>query len=388
MAEGASHNRKIALIGPAHPLRGGIADFNEALARSLVEHGNEVEVFSFYLQYPSILFPGKSQFASGPAPDGFRIRPLLSSINPISWFRTARAVIDFRPDLVIIRYWLPFMAPALGTIARRLRKAGIPVIAITDNVLPHEKRLGDPQLTRYFVQSCDGFISMSRSVLNELSLFTSNPNRIFLPHPVYDIFGDPVDKSEARRRLGMPEHERWILFFGFIRQYKGLDLLLRAMGDERMKRQQIKLLVAGEFYEDRKSYDELVRSCGLEAIVRFDSEFIPKERIREYFCAADLIVQPYRTATQSGITQIAYHFGRPMLVTDVGGLSEIVDHGSNGYVVNTDPASIAAAIEDFYLKGREEEMSRQVVASRSRFSWNAFVSALMDFHEKIRKDPS
>ncbi|MFM2207644.1 MAG: hypothetical protein RL213_1619 [Bacteroidota bacterium] len=381
----ASSTRRIALIGPAHPLRGGIADFNEALARSLQQHGIDVEVFSFHLQYPALLFPGKSQFTDAPAPEGIRIRPTLSSIGPLSWLRTAREVIASRPDLVVIRYWLPFMAPALGTVARKIRKAGIPVVAITDNVLPHEKRPGDRQLTGYFVRSCDGFVAMSRSVLNDLSQFTATPNKIFLPHPVYDIFGDPIDKNEARRILGIPAEEKWLLFFGFVRRYKGLDLLLEAMSDPGLREKKVRLLVAGEFYEDRKPYDEAVERYGLKDAVRFDSGFIPKEKIREYFCAADMVVQPYRTATQSGITQIAYHFGRPMLVTDVGGLSEIVDHDSNGYVVSPEPSGIASAINDFYSRNREHSMALRVAEARSRFSWDTFVRSLLDFHETVRK---
>ncbi|MEY4594527.1 MAG: hypothetical protein RIQ47_937, partial [Bacteroidota bacterium] len=208
MAAESGKKLRIALIGPAHPLRGGIADFNEALARSLAQEGHSVSVFSYYMQYPGLLFPGKSQFADGPPPDGLDIDASLSSINPFSWWNTARKIDAIMPDLVIIRYWLPFMAPSLGTVARRLRKKGIPVIAITDNVLPHEKRPGDEMLTRYFVKSCDGFITMSRAVLNDLSQFTDTSRKIFLPHPVYDIFGQTVSKSAARSQLDIPDGER------------------------------------------------------------------------------------------------------------------------------------------------------------------------------------
>jgi glycosyltransferase involved in cell wall biosynthesis len=375
---------RIALIGPAHPLRGGIADFNEALARSLAQEGHSVSVFSFYLQYPGLLFPGKTQLAEGPPPAGLDIDASLSSINPISWWNTSRKIDAIMPDLVIIRYWLPFMAPSLGTVARNLRKKGIPVLAITDNVLPHEKRFGDTALTRYFVRSCDGFITMSRAVLHDLSQFTDTVNKLFLPHPVYDIFGDAIDKSEARSRLGLPAEERWILFFGFIRKYKGLDILLEALADQRMKSANVKLLVAGEFYEDEKVYHDQIERLGLQDRVRLDSSFISKEKIKDYFCAADIIVQPYRTATQSGITQIAYHFGRPMLVTDVGGLSEIVDDQQSGYVVPVDPSAIAAALADFYEAGRESKMSASVRAASSRFSWKTFVQSLVKFYEQVR----
>lgn len=291
---------------------------------------------------------------------------------------------EFKPDLVIVRYWLPFMGPALGTIARRLRKRGIRVMAITDNVLPHEQRPGDAALTRYFVRSCDAFVAMSQSVLDDLSRFTDNPYRAFLPHPVYDIFGKTLSKSEARQRLGIPNDQRLVLFFGFIRKYKGLDYLLEAMGEAELARLQVHLLVAGEFYEPEAPYLDIVRNNGALNRCRFDKEFIPKERVREYFCAADLVVQPYRHATQSGITQIAYHFGRPMLVTRVGGLAEIVEDGKTGYVTAPDASSIAAAIRDFYSHARESSMSEAVVAGRSRFDWSTFVLGLMKLYEKIR----
>lgn len=375
----------IVLIGPAFPLRGGIADFNEALANALIAAGHTVRIHSFYLQYPRLLFPGKSQYATagttGPALD---IRPTIGSVHPWSWFKTARQVMEFKPDLVIVRYWLPFMGPALGTIARRLRKCGIRVIAITDNVLPHEQRPGDAALTKYFVRSCDAFVAMSQSVLDDLSRFTDNPYRAFLPHPVYDIFGKTLSKSEARQRLGIPEDQRLVLFFGFIRKYKGLDYLLEAMGEAELARLQVHLLVAGEFYEPEAPYLDIVKNNGALNRCRFDKEFIPKERVREYFCAADLVVQPYRHATQSGITQIAYHFGRPMLVTRVGGLAEIVEDGKTGYVTAPDASSIAAAIRDFYSHARESSMSEAVVAGRSRFDWSTFVMGLMKLYEKIR----
>ena len=373
---------RIALIGPAHPLRGGIADFNEALARSLAQEGHSVSIFSFYMQYPGLLFPGKSQFADGSPPDGLDIDASLSSINPLSWWSTARKIDAIMPDLVIIRYWLPFMAPSLGSVARRLRKKGIPVIAITDNVLPHEKRPGDEMLTRYFVKSCDGFITMSRAVLNDLSQFTDTSRKIFLPHPVYDIFGETVSKAAARKQLDIPEDERWMLFFGSIRRYKGLDILLESMADPRVRDAKIKLLVAGEFYEDEKVYRDQIERLGISDSVRLDSSFIGKEKIKDYFCAADIVVQPYRTATQSGITQIAYHFGRPMLVTDVGGLSEIVDDKQSGYVVPVDPASIASAVVDFYSNEREALMAANVRSASSRFSWKTFVQSLISFYEQ------
>jgi D-inositol-3-phosphate glycosyltransferase len=374
---------KIIILGPAFPLRGGIADFNEALADSLQNAGDDVTIYSFSYQYPSILFPGKSQKAAGLEPLHLKIKSTLSSVNPASWYQTSKLIANEKPDLVIIRYWLPFMAPALGTVARNLRKNKIKIIAITDNVIPHEKRPGDTMLTKYFVKQCDGFIAMSKSVLNDLEKFTTNKNKRFLPHPVYDIFGEKISKTDARNNLALNADNRFILFFGFIREYKGLGILLDAMSQESMRIRKIKLLIAGEFYEDEKPYIEKIKSLKLEENIHLHAQYIGKEKVKDYFCAADLIVQPYLHATQSGITQIAYHFGRPMLVTNVGGLSEIVTNGRVGYVVEKNPEAIANAITDFYDKEREKEFSKNVDIDKEKFTWQSFINRLKDLYREI-----
>jgi D-inositol-3-phosphate glycosyltransferase len=374
----------IRIVGPAYPLRGGIADFNEALSKAFSASGDDVAVYSFYLQYPSFLFPGKTQKAEGTnAPIGVTIYPTISSVNPLSWISTARKIISEKPDLVIIRYWLPFMGPALGTIARRMKSAKIPVIAITDNVIPHEHRLGDTAFTKYFIKGCDAFVTMSASVLKDLKKFTQTEKKVFLPHPVYSIFGDKVSKTEARRKLNLLPGVKYILFFGIIRPYKGLDLLLEAMADERIKRNNIKLIIAGEFYENEKRYTELIDSLQLADSVLLHTHFIPKESVADYFCAVDLVVQPYKHATQSGITQIAYHFDKPMIVTNVGGLSEIVEDGSTGYVVATDAVALASAINDYYLHDREKEMEVNVRNGKERFSWSHFVNGIKKLYDRI-----
>jgi glycosyltransferase involved in cell wall biosynthesis len=376
---------KIIIIGPAFPLRGGIADFNEALAKSLSEQGDDVSLYSFYYQYPKILFPGTSQFSEGKSPEQLSIKSTLSSINPFSWFKTASLIAGEKPDLVIIRYWLPFMAPALGTVSRWLRKKKIPVIAITDNIIPHEKRPGDKQLTQYFINQCDGFITMSREVLQQLSLFTTTEKKAFLPHPVYNIFGDAIRKVDARKNLLLSADDKIVLFFGFIRSYKGLQMLLDAMSDERIRNRKIKLLVAGEFYEDDKPYHEKIENLNLKQSVILHTVFIDKERVKDYFCAADMVIQPYLSATQSGITQIAYHFERPMLVTNVGGLAEIVSDKRVGYVTESNPTSIADAICDFYDNGREGIFSKNAAADKENFTWNAFITGLKKLKESLNK---
>jgi len=376
---------KTILVGPAFPLRGGIADFNEALCKALNEQNISSSIYSFYYQYPGILFPGKSQKSGGEGPKDLTIHSTISSVNPLSWFSTARKIKKEKPDLVIIRFWLPFMAPALGTIARLIKKnSTIKIIAIMDNVIPHEKRIGDRAFTNYFVSQCDGFVAMAKSVLEDLKTFTKNTHTLFTPHPVYNIFGDKISKQEARKNLGLHENDRYILFFGFIRAYKGLDLLIKAMADDRIRKMNIRLVVAGEFYEDESRYTSMIKEHSLTDAVIFHKDFIPKEQVKNYFCAADLVVQPYHSATQSGITQIAYHFERPMIVTNVGGLAEIVPHNKAGYVVETNPASIANAIVNFYEQNKEQEFSANAALEKGKFSWSAFVNGLINLYNGLK----
>ncbi|HQV99317.1 MAG TPA: glycosyltransferase [Bacteroidia bacterium] len=374
---------KAVIVGPAFPLRGGIADFNEALAIAFQEEKIETFIYSFYFQYPKFLFPGTNQNAEGSPNSALKIHSTISSVNPISWWNTAKKIISEKPDFVVIRYWLPFMAPALGTIAKLLRRKKIHVIAITDNVIPHEKRPGDSAFTGYFVRNCDAFVTMSKSVLNDLSKFTSSAKKKFIPHPVYNIFGQAIPKSEARKKLSIQNDEKLILFFGFIRSYKGLDLLIEAMSDPALRDLNVKLLIAGEFYEDRKPYLDKIASIENGDRFILHTEFIGKESVKNYFCAADLIVQPYKSATQSGITQIAYHFGRPMLVTNVGGLAEIVTDKRVGYVTERNAGAIADAISDFYVNHRENDFAKNVIADREKFSWKNFTNTIIELNGEI-----
>lgn len=374
---------KAVIVGPAYPLRGGIADFNEALAIAFQKESIQTTLYSFYFQYPEFLFPGKTQKATGEVNPELKISTTISSVNPLSWFKTANKIANEKPDFVIIRYWLPFMAPALGTIAKLLRRRSIHVIAITDNVIPHEKRPGDKMFTKYFVNNCDGFITMSKSVLNDLSTFTSSLKKKFLPHPVYNIFGDSVSKKEARVKLNIAENDKLILFFGFIRSYKGLDLLIEAMNEPEMKELNVRLLIAGEFYEDSKPYLDRISELNGENRFILNTSFISKEDVKYYFCAADLVVQPYKSATQSGITQIAYYFGRPMLVTNVGGLAEIVADKRVGYVTERNARSIASAISDFYTNNRESAFSQNALADSEKFSWKTFTNGILELNNEI-----
>ena len=376
--------QRIIIIGPAFPLRGGIANFNNALAKAYNVSGHDVTIFSFSLQYPSFLFPGTTQFEEGIPPKDINIRTVINSVNPFNWFAVSKKINKIKPDVVIIRYWLPFMAPCLGVIARLLTKK-TKILAIADNVIPHEKHFSDKILTKFFISSCDGFITLSRSVLDELSFFTDSNFKKFIPHPIYDIYGSKISKNIAIKELGLLNNDKHLLFFGFIRRYKGLDLILKAISDERIKMLGVKLIIAGEFYENKQYYTDLIDSLGISRQIIMHDQFIPSENVKNYFCASDMITQTYKTATQSGVTQIAYNFNRPMLVTDVGGLAEIIPNKKVGYVTSQNPIHIADAILDFYNNDKEAFFSKNVKEFKKNFSWKSFVNGIDELIQKLHK---
>ncbi|SET60007.1 glycosyltransferase [Hymenobacter actinosclerus] len=370
---------RVVIIGPAYPLRGGLATYNERLAQAFQEAGDEVRLVTFSLQYPGFLFPGQTQFSTGPAPEGLDIEVSLNSVNPLSWWKVGEKLRREKPDLVVFRFWLPFMGPALGTVARLAARNGhTRVVAITDNVIPHEARPGDRPLTRYFLSACHGFVTMSRSVLADLRRLHFRQPALYRPHPLYDNFGPTKPKASALAALKLDPSFGYLLFFGFIRAYKGLDILLEAFADERLAALPVKLIIAGEYYEDAAPYEALIRQHNLESRLIRATDFIPNEQVADYFCAADMVVQPYKNATQSGVSQIAYHFGRPMLVTDVGGLAELIPDGEVGYVVPPAPQAIADALVDFYARQREVEFMAGLAAKRQEFSWEVMVAALKE----------
>lgn len=373
-----SFPRKVVLIGSAWPLRGGgISTFNERLALAYQELGCEVIIYSFRVQYPSIFFPGTSQYTNEPPPDKLNIKSVINSVNPLNWILTAYRILHENADLVIVRFWIPFMAPSLGTIARVIRlKSRVKVIAITDNIVPHEPRIGDKLLVRYFVNSVDGFLAMSESVLTDLKKFDLKKPKIFHPHPLYDNFGACIPKSEACRRLALNENERYILFFGFIRDYKGLDLLLHAMNTTQIRKLGIKLLIAGEFYGNEEKYHSLIKELDVGDNLVLRTNFIPNSEVCLYFCSSDLVVQPYKHATQSGVTQIAYHFNKPMITTNVGGLSEMIPDGKVGYVVDPEPHQISNSIVKYFSENRESQFVNNIQEEKKRFSWAGLISAI------------
>ncbi|MCH5305572.1 MAG: glycosyltransferase [Rikenella sp.] len=381
---------KIHILGPAHPYRGGIAKFDEVLASAFGRDGHEVKIVSFTRQYPSFLFPGRTQYTQVAPPEGLTIERRIDSIAPLNWLRVGQAVAQERPDLVIPRFWMPFMGPSLGTIAGivRRRSPQTKIIALTDNIVPHEHRPGDRMLTGYFLRRTDATVYLSDEVGRELDTFRYRGLRAMSPHPIYDTYGSPIPKTEACAALGLDPAVDYTLFFGFIRDYKGLDLLLEAWAMLRAqgKTQGRKLLVGGEYYGNREKYETLIQRLGLAGEVIVHDRYIEENEVRNYFCASDLVVQPYRSATQSGVTQVAYHFGVPMVVTRVGGLPEIVPDGRAGYVVAVEPQAIAEAVAAFYDRpDRGAEFRTHIAADRRRFEWSALTETFLRLYGELTK---
>ena len=368
---------RIIIVGTAYPYRGGLAAYNERIAREYQQQGHDVEIYTFTMQYPSFLFPGKTQYSSEPVPQDLNIVRKVNSVNPFNWLAVGREIAKKQADIVLIKFWLPFMAPCLGTIARVIRtNKKTKVISILDNIIPHEKRFADKLFASYFTGSVDGFVAMSKSVLADVELFDKKKPKVFCPHPLYDNFGERTGRLEAIRKLGLDEQTRYMLFFGFIRDYKGLDLLLKAYADSRFRSLNVKLLVAGEFYNNSDQYFELEKQLKLEGEVIWNTDFIPDSEVRYFFSAADIIVQPYKSATQSGVTQIAYHFEKPMLVTNVGGLAEIVPHGKVGYIVEPDAKKIADALVDFYKNEKFEVFKENILEEKKKYLWERMTEAV------------
>ena len=361
-------NRSVVIIGSAHPLRGGLASFNERLARQFRQEGDNIIIYTFALQYPGFLFPGTTQYSSEPAPANINIKARINSVNPLNWIKVGNELKKLRPGIIVVRYWLPFMGPCLGTILRIAKKnKHTKVVCIADNIIPHEHRIGDQQFTQYFVKPVDAFITMSAKVMQDLKQFTNKPARQIV-HPLYDNFGEAIDKQEARTYLGLPATEKIILFFGFIRKYKGLDILFDAMKILKENNANIKLLVAGEFYEDDKPYQEQIAQLGIQDVIYLHTNFIEDSKVKYYLSAADFVIQPYRNATQSGVTPLAYHFEKPMLVTNVGGLPALVPDEKVGVVAESTAQDIADKILKLYAWG-ESYFLRYLRGEKQKYSW-------------------
>ena len=368
---------KIILLGTSWPFRGGLATFNERLAKQFMAEGQDVEIWTFTLQYPSFLFPGKTQYSNEPAPEGIAIRRELNSCNPFNWIRVGKAIKKAAPDLLICCYWMSFFAPAYGLISRMAKKNGkTKCVALVHNMIPHEPNILDKLFAPYFIKSQDGFVALSESVVKDIDLLDkANKPKTFSPHPIYDHYGERMTKKEACAALGLDDKNGYMLFFGLVRAYKGLDVLLDAFGLIKDQLPTVQLIIAGEFYEDEEKYRAQIAANGLKERVLLRNEFIPDGDLRKYFGAADLIVQPYKTATQSGVTQVAFHFEKPMLVTNVGGLGEIVHDHKMGYACEPTAEAIAADIVDYFQNKRQEAYTAYLQKEKTKYAWSNMARA-------------
>lgn len=376
----------IIIVGTAHPYRGGLAAFNERLALQFQKEGHHVEMYTFTLQYPGFLFPGKTQFTNDPAPAGITISRKINSCNPFNWIKVGNQIRNKKPDMVVFAYWMSFMAPCFGTIAKQIRKNHkTRCIGLIHNMIPHEPNVLDKYLPPYFVKQMDGFTTLSHAVIKDIDQFDKhNKPKSWAPHPIYDHYGELIDKIEARKQLGLSADGKYVLFFGFIRDYKGLDLLIDAFGDLRLQDMGVRLLVAGEFYGDPQPYLNRIRSLDISDIVILHNNYIPDNKVNLYFRACDIVAQPYKTATQSGVTQVAFHFECPMLVTNVGGLPEIVPDGKIGYVVNPDAQDIADALVRYYKENKEEEFTAGVREEKRKYGWDRMTAAVLNSYSQIK----
>jgi glycosyltransferase involved in cell wall biosynthesis len=374
---------KIAIVSTFYPYRGGIAQFNACLYAELKEQGHEVMAFNFKRQYPSLLFPGKTQYVEvNDSADGIESSRILDSINPFSWESTFRQVKAAKPDLVIVRYWMSFLAPSLGYVCGKLKKSGIPILAITDNIIPHETKVWDRPMARYFLKRVNAFVAMNQEVNQEVKSLCPGLEGITLHHPIYDHFGAKLNREEALKRLKIPSDRKVLLFFGLIRDYKGLDILLDAFaglsGDYH-------LIIAGEAYGDFSGYQRKIDESPLKDNISCFNEYIPDQKVPVFFSASDLVVLPYRSATQSGITAVAFHFEVPVIVTDVGGLSEVIQHEKTGLIVDKPEVSlIHDAILRFFKLRESTDFTGNIRNHVKSFSWSAFVEALLKFSGTIK----
>lgn len=373
-----NNKSKVVIIGPAHPLRGGLASFNERLVKEFINQGFETCIFTFSLQYPNFLFPGTTQYSTELPPKNLLIKVCINSINPLNWLRVGYQLKKMNADIIVVRYWLPFMGACLGTILRIVKQnKQTKIICIADNILPHEKRIGDKQLTKYFIKPIHAFITMSDKVMKDLRNFSSKP-ALQVVHPLYDNFGEPLNKQDARNYLQLNNNDKIILFFGFIRKYKGLDMLLDAMKIIKTKHGNlnIKLLIAGEFYDDKLPYYNQIKNLEIAEELILKTDFIPDSEVGFYLSAADFVIQPYKNATQSGVTPLAYHFNKPMLVTNVGGLPALVPDKKVGLVAEPNANSIAEKIVELYHFG-EEYFLPFLLEEKQKYSWQNLVNSII-----------
>ena len=366
---------KVAILSSFYPLRGGISQFNASLLEGLGNY-SDTRAYSFSRQYPSFLFPGKTQYVS-PEDEATPVQAqaLLDTVNPFTWIKTARTIRQWKPDVRVMKSWMSWFAPSLGWVARH---AGCKSVVILDNVIPHEAHWFDKPLTKWFLKGCTGFISMSESVQADLLTLRPQAPHILSPHPLYSHFGPKMDRGEAARLLGVDPGKKTLLFFGLIRRYKGLDILLEAF---RSLPQDYQLIVAGEPYGSFAPYQEIIDTLSGKDRIHVFPDYIRDSEVKKFFSAADVAVLPYRSATQSGISAIAYHFDVPMIVTDVGGLKETIGARGTGIVApEAAPQAIVTEILRYFQDPSIKESCLEAIGKeKERLSWDAFSRRLLDF---------
>lgn len=377
---------KICILGTAYPFKGGIAAFNERMARELISQGHEVEMITFTLQYPSFFYPGKSQFSDEGPPQDLNITRSLNSVNPFSWWKTGRKIVSGQYNLIISKFWIPVIGMGLGSsIKFGKKKNNTAAISIIDNIIPHESRPGDGFFRKVFMSSIDGVLTMSQSVADDTRrLFPGTPVSYY-PHPIYDIYGNRINKADAIKNLNLPADKKFILFFGYIRDYKGLDWLLQSFAMVKDEIKDVDILVAGEYYTDGSKYTDMINELDLGSRIHMHTDFIPGDQVHQYFSACDLVAQTYKSATQSGISQIAIHFELPMLSTRVGGLAETVEEGTNGILVDPDLESISAGMVKYFNNPPAYFHAEGCKEIKKKYSWSSFINELLDLYYKLKQ---
>jgi glycosyltransferase involved in cell wall biosynthesis len=372
---------KIAFLSVFYPYRGGISQFNACVYRAL-EKANEIKAFNFSRLYPGLFFPGKSQFVNhSDTADKIPSLQILDSINPFSFSKTFKEIEKFKPELLLIDFWMPFFAPCFGHISNKLRQKGIKSISILSNVIPHEKKPGDILLTKYFLNRCDGFVVLAESVRKDL--ITLKPDSVYRihPHPNYEHFGNKISKDKAREILDIPKDKKVVLFFGLIRKYKGLDLLIKAIGE---LPDGYYLLAAGEVYGKEDEYLNLIDQYGLKNRVKFINQYISDNDVAKYFSAADVCVLPYRSATQSGIIGVSYHFGLPVITTDVGGLREVIEPFGTGTVIRmADVELLKQSIVEYFDNKLFNEYSANIDKFKQKYTWDSLAIEIKELYNEL-----
>jgi len=367
---------RIAFIGPAYPLRGGIAQFITLMAQELGPH-HQVKIFSFHKQYPTFLFPGKEQNDPGDPPHDVEIEPAFTPYDPFSWYGGMQTISRWHPDLVILKYWIPFFAPAFGYLTRALQKRGCRVVYVIDNIVFHEKWPFANSLTRYALGAADRLVTLSHSVYLDAKRIFPHSDVVEGVHPVYDCYNlGNYTRLSARQKLHL-EGKKVLLFFGYIKHYKGLDLLLKAFPAVLRKLPDAHLLIVGEVYGDDEEYLGIIRERGIEEQVTFVRRFVANDEVELYFKAADVLALPYRSATQSGVVQIAYDMNLGAVATPVGGLPELIHPGKTGTLAaSTQPDDIAAAVVEFFALPAKD-VQKAVAAEARKYSWDALLELVV-----------